>query len=76
LPYTFSGAKVAVAVAPIGAFIAELSGATKGLGVVINSAGAQVLIPRQFAAVVVLSVMAIALFALLALLEKRVVRWR
>ena len=76
LPYTFSGARIAIAIAPIGAFFAEMSGATKGLGVIVNSAGAQLLVPRQFAAVVVLSTMAIGLFALLALVEKRVLRWR
>jgi putative hydroxymethylpyrimidine transport system permease protein len=76
LPYAFSGAKIAVAVAVIGAVFGEWSGATEGLGVVMDRANAQLLVPRLFAAVVVLSAMAIALFALLALLEKRVVRWR
>jgi ABC-type nitrate/sulfonate/bicarbonate transport system permease component len=76
LPYAFSGAKIAVAVAVIGAVFGEWSGATKGLGVVMDRANAQLLVPRLFAAVVVLSAMAIGLFALLAVLEKRVVRWR
>ena len=76
LPHVFSGAKIAIAVAPIGAFFGEYSGATSGLGVVVQSAGSQILVPRQFAAVVVLSAMAITLFALMTLLEKRVVRWR
>jgi NitT/TauT family transport system permease protein/putative hydroxymethylpyrimidine transport system permease protein len=76
LPYVFSGAKIAGAVAVIGAIFGEWSGATEGLGVVMIQANAQFLVPRMFAAVVVLSVMAIALFSLLALLEKRVVRWR
>ena len=76
LPYTFSGAKIAIAVAPIGAYLGELSGANKGLAVVIGNAGSQILVARQFAAIVVLSAMAIGLFALLALLEKRVLRWR
>ena len=76
LPYAFSGAKIAVAVAVIGAVFGEWSGATDGLGVVMDRANAQLLVPRLFAAVFVLSAMAIALFGLLALLEKRVVRWR
>jgi ABC-type nitrate/sulfonate/bicarbonate transport system permease component len=76
LPYAFSGAKIAGAVAVIGAIFGEWSGATNGLGVVMLRANAQLLIPLLFAAVVVLSAMAIAVFALLALLEKRVVRWR
>jgi putative hydroxymethylpyrimidine transport system permease protein len=76
LPYAFSGAKIAGAVAVIGAIFGEWSGANDGLGVVMLHANAQLLIPRVFAAVIVLSAMAIMLFALLALLEKRVVRWR
>jgi putative hydroxymethylpyrimidine transport system permease protein len=76
LPYTFSGAKIAIAVAPIGAIFGEWSGGTAGLGVVVIRANAQFLVPRMFAAVVVLSAMAIALFSLLALVEKRVVQWR
>jgi putative hydroxymethylpyrimidine transport system permease protein len=76
LPYAFSGAKIAVAVAVIGAVFGEWSGATEGLGVVMDRANAQLLVPRMFAAVVVLSAMAIALFGLLALLERKVVNWR
>jgi putative hydroxymethylpyrimidine transport system permease protein len=76
LPYTFSGAKIAVSIAVIGAIFGEWSGATNGLGVIMIQANAQFLVPRLFAAVVVLSAMAIALFGLLTLLERKVVRWR
>lgn len=76
LPYAFSGAKVAVAVAVIGAVFGEWSGATEGLGVVMNTANANLLVPRMFAAVVVLAAMALLLFGALALLERKVVRWR
>jgi putative hydroxymethylpyrimidine transport system permease protein len=76
LPYAFSGAKIAVAVAVIGAVFGEWSGATEGLGVVMDRANAQLLVPRMFAAVVVLSTMAIGLFGLLALLERKVITWR
>jgi NitT/TauT family transport system permease protein/putative hydroxymethylpyrimidine transport system permease protein len=76
LPYAFSGAKVAVAVAVIGAVFAETSGSSSGLGHLITVANSQLLTARAFAAVAVLSAMAIALFALLGLLERRVVFWR
>ena len=76
LPYAFSGAKIAVAVAVIGAVFGEWSGATEGLGVVMNTANANLLVARMFAAVVVLAAMAMALFGALALLERKVVRWR
>jgi putative hydroxymethylpyrimidine transport system permease protein len=75
LPYTFSGAKVAVAVSVIGAVLAESAGSNSGLGHLIDQANAQLLTARSFAALVVLSAIAIGLFAVLTLLERRVVTW-
>jgi putative hydroxymethylpyrimidine transport system permease protein len=76
LPYAFSGAKIAVAVAVIGAVFAELVSPKSGLGSLILQDGYQLETARQFAAVFVLSAMAIALFGLLALAERRLVTWR
>ncbi len=76
LPYFFSGAKIAVTVAVIAALFGEWAGADSGLGVLIRQDSAQLETARVFAAVLVLSVMAVALFALLALAERRVVTWR
>jgi ABC-type nitrate/sulfonate/bicarbonate transport system permease component len=75
LPYAFSGAKVAVSVSVIGAVFAEYVGSSDGLGHLINQAQAQLLTARSFAAVVVLSAMAISLFALVSWIERRVVTW-
>jgi putative hydroxymethylpyrimidine transport system permease protein len=75
LPYFFSGAKVAVAVAVIGAVFGEWAGSSSGLGHLIQQASAQLQTARTFAAVVVLSVLAILLFWLLAVLERRVAWW-
>ena len=75
LPYFFSGAKVAVAVAVIGAVFGEFVVANEGLGDVIRQAQAQLLTARVFAAVVVLSAFAIGLFGLLSLLERRYAWW-
>jgi putative hydroxymethylpyrimidine transport system permease protein len=76
LPYFFSGAKIAAAVAVIAALFAELAGGESGLGVLIRQDTAVLETARAFAAVAVLSVIAVALFALLALAERRVVTWR
>jgi putative hydroxymethylpyrimidine transport system permease protein len=75
LPYVFSGARVAITVSVIGAVFAEYVGSSEGLGHLINQAQAQLLTARSFAAVVVLSAMAILLFALVSLLERKVVTW-
>jgi putative hydroxymethylpyrimidine transport system permease protein len=75
LPSVFTGARIAVAVAVIGAVFAELSGADAGLGYLFQQANGQLLIPRAYAAVVILSIFAIALFALLTLAERLALPW-
>ena len=75
LPYAFSGAKVAVAVAVIGAVFGEWSGSSSGLGHLMLQASAQLETARLFAAVVVLSAFAVSLFALLSVLERRIAWW-
>ena len=75
LPFFFSGAKIAVAIAAIGAVFGEFVSANEGLGFLIKQAQAQLLTARVFAAVAVLSAFAIGLFALLSVLERRVAWW-
>jgi ABC-type nitrate/sulfonate/bicarbonate transport system permease component len=75
LPYLFSGAKVAVAVAVIGAVFGELVGSDAGLGHAIQVGMAQLLTARVFAAVAILSAMAIGLFGIVSLAERRAVPW-
>jgi putative hydroxymethylpyrimidine transport system permease protein len=75
LPFLFSGAKVAVAVAVIGAVFGELVGSDAGLGHAIQVGTAELETARVFAAVLILSVMAVALFGLVALVERRAVPW-
>ena len=60
----------------IGAVFGEWSGADEGLGHLILVAQGQVQTARVFAAVVVLSALAIVLFGALALLERRFAWWR
>jgi putative hydroxymethylpyrimidine transport system permease protein len=76
LPNTFTGAKIAVVVAPIGAVFGEWVGASSGLGHLILTDNAQLEVAREFAAVAVLSAIALVLIGLVALVERRVVTWR
>ncbi len=76
LPQFFSGARIAVAIAPIGAVFGEWAGSSSGLGHMILQDNAQLETAREFAAVVVLSAIALALYGLLALAERRIVTWR
>src|SRR6266516_6142725 len=75
LPYFFSGAKIAVAVAVIGAVFGEWAGSSSGLGNLMQQDNAQLQTARLWASVVVLSLMAIALFGVLSLLERKSVTW-
>ena len=76
LPGLFSGMRIGVAVAVIGAVFGEYVGANRGLGYLMNVSSARLQTERVFAAIVVLAAMAITLFALVGLLERRVLRWR
>jgi len=76
LPHIFTGAKIAVVIAPIGAVFAEWAGSSAGLGHLIQSDTANFEVARQFATVAVLSAMALALMGLTVLAERRVVGWR
>jgi NitT/TauT family transport system permease protein len=75
MPQIFTGFKVAISLAVIGAVISEFVGATKGLGYVIQQSGASADTTLAFAAILLLSVMSIVLFYGLVLLEHLLLPW-
>ena len=75
LPGLFTGMKIAVVFAPIGAVFAEQAGSNSGLGYVFQQAIPQLLTARAYAAVFILAAFAIALFALLTLAERLLLPW-
>jgi NitT/TauT family transport system permease protein/putative hydroxymethylpyrimidine transport system permease protein len=75
LPGLFTGLKIAVVFAVIGAVFAEQAGANAGLGYLVEISIPQLLMARAWAAIVILSLFAIALFALLTLAERLVLPW-
>lgn len=76
LPSLFTGIKVGVVFAPLGAVFAEWAGSSSGLGHLIQSDTANFEVARQFATTAVLAAMALMLMGLTVLAERRVVRWR
>lgn len=76
LPFIFSGAKIGVTFAPIAAVFGEWVGADSGLGHLILQDNAQLETARVFAAAFVLAAIALSLYGLIALAERRVVTWR
>ena len=75
LPTTFTGLRLAAAYAATGAVFGEYAGATDGLGHVMRQAVPQLETALVFAAIVLLSAMSVALFALVCLLERLLVPW-
>ncbi len=71
LPAFASGLRVATAVAPIGAIIGEWVGASAGLGYVMINANARIQTDVMFAALFILSVVAITLYVIV----DRLLRW-
>jgi NitT/TauT family transport system permease protein len=75
LPQIFTGLKVAISLAVIGAVIGEFANSTEGLGYVIWNSGSSADTPLAFAAIGLLSIMSIVLFYLLVLLEHLLLPW-
>ena len=75
LPYLFSGLKVAATVSVIGAVFGEWAGADEGLGRLVLLGNNQLQTPRVYAGIVLLTLMAVALFALVSLAERLTCPW-
>ena len=75
LPAALSGAKIAVAVAVIGAVFAEYTGSEKGLGHLLLTSTPQLETARAWAATVVLALFAVSLFSALGLAQRVLVPW-
>jgi putative hydroxymethylpyrimidine transport system permease protein len=76
LPAIFSGARVAATYAAVGAVFGEWAGSSSGLGFVILQAQPALQTARIFAAVLVLSALALALYALVTVTERFLVPWQ
>jgi ABC-type nitrate/sulfonate/bicarbonate transport system permease component len=75
LPYFFSGLRIAATVSVIGAVFGEWAGADKGLGRLVLLGNNQLQTPRVYAGIVILTLMAVALFALATVAERLVCPW-
>lgn len=75
LPQIFVGLKVAAPLAAVGAVVGEYAGSFRGLGNELFAYGGQGRVPEGFAAVVLLSLISLALFYLVVLIERLVVPW-
>ena len=76
LPAFASGARIAAAVAPIGAVIGEWVGASAGLGFLMTQSLARGQTPLAFAALVLLCLLGLALYHATDWVTRRLVPWQ
>jgi NitT/TauT family transport system permease protein len=75
MPYLFASLKVAITLAFIGSVISETVGGNRGIGFLMLSAGARNDAPTTFAGLFAIAIMGVAMYAVCALVEKRMTRW-
>lgn len=75
LPQAFTGLRIAAAVSVIGAVFAEWSGSERGLGHVVLISLGQLESARTFAATALLFALAVALYGIFAVAERRLLTW-
>jgi NitT/TauT family transport system permease protein len=76
LPGMFDGFKIALPIAIIGAIVGEFVASREGLGHLIIAAGVQLNTELVFASILVIALGSVILYAFLAWVESKVLRWR
>lgn len=74
-PVIFGGLKVSISLSVIGAVVAEFVTANAGLGYLITQSTAFFNVPLAFGAVILLSIMGIALFGIVVAAERVIAPW-
>ena len=75
MPAIFSGLKVSVTLAVVGAVVGEFVGSNSGLGYVLQKANGTFDLPLMFAGLVILSMIGVLLFLVIELVERWLMPW-
>jgi NitT/TauT family transport system permease protein len=75
LPYFFASLKVAITLAFVGTVVSETVAANEGIGYLMMSAGSSMRMPLVFAGLFVIGVMAMVMYELFAVVERRTTGW-
>ena len=75
MPYFYGSLKIAITLAFVGTVLAEMTAGDSGIGYLMQTAGSQQRMPLAFAGLVVIGVMAMAMYKLFSLVEKRTTGW-
>ncbi|WP_338761458.1 ABC transporter permease [Massilia sp. METH4] len=75
MPYFFASLKVAITLAFVGSTVSEMNAANEGIGYLLVSAGSSMKMPLAFAGLGVIGAMAMAMYELFAIVERRSTGW-
>lgn len=75
MPYLFASLKIAITLAFVGAVLSETVAGNGGVGYMMMAASARFEIALVFAGLIAVAIMAIAMYALCSLVERRMTRW-
>ncbi|MET0348751.1 MAG: ABC transporter permease subunit, partial [Rhizobacter sp.] len=75
MPYFFGSLKVAITLAFVGTTVSEMTAANEGIGYLLISAGSSMQMGLAFAGLVVVGAMAMVMYELFAVVEKRTTAW-
>ena len=75
LPFFFASLKVAITLAFVGSVVSETVASNEGIGYLMMSAGSQMRMPLVFAGLIVISIMAMAMYVVFAIVERRMTGW-
>lgn len=76
IPLLFSGLKIGMALAVVGAITGEYVGATKGAGYLLEYYATMVDTPELFSALFMIIIIGLALYLLIVFLEKKIIFWQ
>lgn len=75
MPYFFASLKVAITLSFVGSVIAETVASNKGIGNMMMIASSSFNVPLVFSGLMILAFMGVSLYAIFALLERRMAGW-
>jgi NitT/TauT family transport system permease protein len=75
MPYFFASLKVAITLAFVGTTVSEMTASNEGIGYLLVSAGSSMRMPLAFAGLVVIGAMAMTMYELFSVVEKRTTGW-
>jgi NitT/TauT family transport system permease protein len=75
MPYFYASLKVAITLAFVGTTVSEMTASNEGIGYLLMSAGSSMQMGLAFAGLVVIGAMAMAMYELFAVVERRTTGW-